>query len=255
MGIKSKELIFTPVDALSFRITGGTSTLEPHKSEDIIYALEGPEGLHITLDLAVEVKRHWYIVNSIKEEIIGNVVSYKLSMAERTKSSTFLMPMIGGDRSLFFWNSLFVNCHLYKEDDKYYIALVYRFSSDPLFIKFEQAVKKFESFSKVLDPDPTYVVFILNIPVKQKRNFNKFMKGLYSQMSQRYKDQIIEFHNFNLKGVTAQVLYKQKARRKFLEDLLECDLPEDSELLSIIDMSREMLNMDKYIRKNKYIGL
>ena len=78
---------------------------------------------------------------------------------------------------------------------------------------------------------------------------------MYSQMSQRYKDQIIEFHDFNLKGVTAQVLYKQKARRKFLEDLLECDLPENSELLSIIDMSSEMLDMNKYIRKNKYIGL
>ena len=73
MGIKSKELIYTPVDALSFRITGGTSILEPHKSENVIHALEGPDGLHITLDLAVEVKRHWYIVNSIKEEVIGNV--------------------------------------------------------------------------------------------------------------------------------------------------------------------------------------
>ena len=119
MGIKSKELIFTPVDALSFRITGGTSTLEPHTSENIIYSLEGPEGLNITLDLAVQVKKHWYIVNEIQEEIIGNVVSYKLSMANRTKSSTFLMPMIGGDRSLFFWNSLFVNCHLYYKVNVY----------------------------------------------------------------------------------------------------------------------------------------
>ena len=255
MGIKVKDITFTAIDALSFKISGYTKDIEEYKEGTKIKALKAPNGLHLTLGLAVEVDRNWYIINSIKVDSRFKSTTYILSMADRTKSSTFLMPMIGGDRSLYFWESLFVNCHLYLEDDVYHMALVYRFSSDPLFVKFEQTIKQFESFVKILDPDPHYVVFVLKVPKTQTTNFKKFMKGKYSKLSARYKDAIEDFHNFSPTGTIMQVLHKLAPRKKLLESLLDCELTDDAELLSIIDLEKEILNMENYIKKTKYIGL
>jgi|TARA_B110000908_G_scaffold28984_1_gene34066 hypothetical protein len=253
MGIKVKDITFKAIDALSFKISGYTEGIKEYKEGKQIKELKGPDGLHLSLGLAVEVDRNWYIINSIKVDNRFKNTTYILSMADRTKSSTFLMPMIGGDRSLYFWESLFVNCHLYIEEDVYHMALVYRYSSDPLFLKFEQTVRKFESFVKILDPDPHYVVFILNVPKKQARNFQKFMKGKYSKLSARYKDAIEDFHNFSPTGTIMQVVHKLAPRKKLLEGLLGCTLEDDSELMSIINLEKEILNMEKYIKKTKTI--
>jgi hypothetical protein len=253
MGLDINDITFKAVNALSFRVSGQTDSITEYKEGTVIKALKGPEGLHLTLGLAVEVDRHWYIINSIKADKRFKNTTYLLSMADRTKSTTFLMPMIGGNRSLYFWESLFVNCHLYVEDSVYHMALVYRFSSDPLFVKFEQTVRKFESFVKVLDPDPNYVVFILKVPEGQATNFRKFMKGKYSLLSARYKDVIEDFHDFSPTGTIMQVLHKLAPRKKLLENLLNCDLADDSELLSIIDLEKEILNMEHYIKKTKTI--
>lgn len=255
MGVKMTEIKFAIINALSFKLSGYTKDLIIHKKGGKIKSIQDKEGLHLTLGLVVEVQKRWYIINSIKEERIGTNVSYILSMADRTKSSLFLMPMIGGDRSLFFWETLFVNCHLYKEEDVYHMALVYRFSSDPLFVKFEQTVKKFESFVKTMDPDPGYVVFILKVPPKQIRNFKKFIKGQYSKFSMRYKNAIETFHNFKPDNTIMQVLNKSAERKELLEKMLDCTLEDDSELLSIIDLEKELLNMEKYIKQTKHIGL
>ena len=253
MGIKVKDITFKAINALSFRVGGYTEDIKEYKEGKTIKALKGPKGLHLTLGLAVEIEKHWYIINSIKVDKRFKKTTYILSMADRTKSSTFLMPMIGGDRSLFFWESLFVNCHLYLENNVYHMALVYRYSSDPLFLKFEQTVKKFESFVKALDPDPHYVVFILNVPKKQTRNFKKFMRGKYSKLSARYKDAIEDFHAFAPTGTIMQVVHKMEPRRKLLEGLLGCTLEDDSELMSIITLEKEILNMEQYIKKTKTI--
>ena len=62
-------------------------------------------------------------------------------MFKRTKSSTFILPMLGGNRKLFLWNKLFVNAHL----DGKNITLVYRNSNDILFEKFVDALKTFKN--------------------------------------------------------------------------------------------------------------
>ena len=43
MVVKCKQLTYTPVNALSFKISGGTKTIIPHKINNIIQSLESPE--------------------------------------------------------------------------------------------------------------------------------------------------------------------------------------------------------------------
>ena len=174
MGIKCKDLIYTPINALTFRISGGIRTLTPHYDNDHkIVCLEDEKDFTHKLGDCIRVKGLKYKINNIKKTIVKRTPVYDISSSKRTKASTFIMPMLGGDRSVFFWNTLFINCYI---EDKSKILLVYRFSHDPIFIKFEKALRKFKHFIEIRDPDPEYVVFVFNIPELHQRDFNLFIK-------------------------------------------------------------------------------
>lgn len=242
MVVKCEELIYTPIDALSFKISGGIHTLTPNKEDNIIQSLEGPNGELFTLGLTVEVKKRKYKINIIEKRDSY----YILSIAKRTKSSTFLLPMLGGHKDLYFWNVLLLNCFIATTEDKDCIALLYRWSSDPLYLKFEKALTKFRSFRRRYDPSPDCVMFIFDVSKKNIRNYLKFINGKYSKMSKQYKFNVLEFHDKDLYDNIGQVLFKTEKRRLMLEKKLGEDLPEDSELLSIIDINKETYNYETY---------
>ena len=246
MAVKCDELIYTPIDALSFRISGGTHTLTPNIQNNIIQSLEGPDGDLFCLGLTVEIKKRKYKVNIIEKVATKKGVHYILSIAKRTKSAIFLPPMLGGEKTLYFWNTLLLNCFIATEDDKDCIALLYRWSSDPKYLKFEQALTKFRFFRRRYDPSPNCVMFVFNIPKKHVRNYNKFITGKYSKMSKSYKATILDFHHKDMFDSIGQVLFRTKKRKLILEKKLGETLPDDSELLSIIDINKETYNFETY---------
>ena len=246
MAVKCNTLTYTPIDALSFRITGDTNALTPNKENGIIQSLEGPDGLMFPLGLTVEIKRRKYKVNIIEEFRKETKKHYIISIAKRTKSSTFLIPMLGGHRDLYFWNNLFLNCFIATDQDSNCIALLYRWSSDPLYVKFEKALSKFSSFRRRYDPTPDCVMFVFNVPKKHTNNYKKFITGKYSKLSESYKFNLLEFHDKDLRDTIGQVLFKTKKRKKILENKLGTILPDTSELLSIIDIEKETYNPKIY---------
>tara|TARA_R110000744_G_scaffold272029_1_gene385082 strand:- start:368 stop:1126 length:759 start_codon:yes stop_codon:yes gene_type:complete len=246
MDVKCKELIYTPIDALSFKITGDTYALTPKLENNVIQSLEGCDGILFSLGLTVEIKRRKYKVNIIKEITSPKGNYYIISIDKRTKASIFLLPMLGGSRRLYLWNTLLLNCFIATEEDKDCIALLYRWSSDTLFLKFEKALSKFKSFKRRYDPTPNCVMFVFNVPKLQQRNYNKFIKGKYSKISSAYKIQLLEFHDKDIDDTIGQVLFKTDKRKESLEKKLGSPLPEDSELLSIIDVKEETYNSETY---------
>ena len=49
MAVKCENLIYTPIDALSFRISGDTHALTPNIENDIIQSLESSDGVMFSL--------------------------------------------------------------------------------------------------------------------------------------------------------------------------------------------------------------
>tara|TARA_R100001594_G_C4044207_1_gene263800 strand:+ start:316 stop:1053 length:738 start_codon:yes stop_codon:yes gene_type:complete len=244
MAVKCKQLVYTPTSPLTFRISGGTKVLKAHKdSNGIIHSLEGPDELNLTLGLKTTIKKLKYKVNIIEEVWRRNVLGYDLHIARRTKSSLFLLPMFGGTRNLFMWNQLFMNCFLYEDDC---IQLLYRLSKDPLFVKFEKTLSKFKSFITKEKFDDNFILFTFKVPDRQKRNYNRFMRGEYSKFSKLYKMTLLEFHSFDVDDLIGQVIFQSDSRRKALEEKLGCELPEDSELLSIVEKDKEIFNPEIY---------
>ena len=70
MAVKCNQLVYTPVNALTFRITGSTELLVPKKSENIITSLKGgPNDIEFTLGLTTQIKGIKYKVNIILSSI------------------------------------------------------------------------------------------------------------------------------------------------------------------------------------------
>lgn len=247
MAVKCKDLIYTHVNALTFRITGCTETLTPvTKNGEIVKLKSSDTGPTFTKGLTVEIKKRKYKVEIIKRVRIRSKVYYDISMAKRTKSSTFIFPMLTGNRRLFLWDSLFVNSFLHTEEDPNCISLLYRFSADLLFLKFEKALSKFKNFKRRYDPSPNYVMFVFNVPENYEDEYILFINGKYSGFSQDYKLQILNFHNLEMDSEVAQILFRHSRRRRALEEKLNCELPEGSELLSIVEKEDETYDPEVY---------
>ena len=96
------------------------------------------------------------------------------------------------------------------------------------------------------DPSPNFVMFVFDIPKGYKREFRAFKMGKYSRFSNEYKLDILDFHNAEIESELGQILFKSKERKRLLEEKLNAVLPEDSELLSIINLEEELFNPEIY---------
>ena len=89
-------------------------------------------------------------------------------------------------------------------------------------------------------------MFVFDIPKKHVRNYTRFLKGKYSKFSKDYKLDILEFHDADIEDELGQILFLSNTRRTALEKKLGEILPENSELLSIIDINKETYNPEIY---------
>ena len=245
MQVKCKTIILNPADARTIKVTGGTKAIKTHKYENEIVCLEMPK-YTISTGETISVKNRKYKVNIIKELYAGNTLFYELYVAKQTKSSLFVLPMLGGERKLFFYNNLLINAFIGLPNHEGCIALLYRWSSDPLFLKFEKAIEQFRNYIGTEDISNDFVMFIFDVPIKHIDNYKKFINGEYSKFDETYKSKILKFHGMNIDTQVGQILYKSEKRKKRLEHMLGMDLDESAELFSIIDDS-EIFNPKYYL--------
>jgi hypothetical protein len=247
MGIKCKEVIFNPKAPLYFIISGGTRSVKPQYEKNKIVSLAMPDNYFITIGDTIRIKEEPYKVNIITKILDGTIITYHLKTAERSKSSIFILPMLSGNRHLFLYDSHLINAFIGYEDIEDHIILLYRWSEDSLFAKFDLALRKFPTFVRAFDADPQHSVYIFSIPEDHLENFKLFKKGKYSELEDDFKLKILEFHNMGVDSALSKILFKSHERKAELEEKLNAELPEDSELLSIINLENEILNLKYYL--------
>jgi hypothetical protein len=248
MSVKSKEIFFNIVDSRTIRITGGTKTIRTHKAKNKIVSLELPDSRLFSTGDVMNIKNHPYKINII-EAVYGNgILFYETYIAKKTKSTLLIMPMLGGNKHLYFYNQHLINCFLgTKKEGEGSITLLYRWSKDPLFLKFEGAIKQFRNFVKTTDVSKEFVLYKFDIPIKYKKDYKTFIKGKYSELSNNYKNQILKFHKADINSQISQILYKGEKRRNRLEHSLGIELDLDAELFSIVDMNLELFDKNYYL--------
>jgi hypothetical protein len=179
----------------------------------------------------------------------GRIAEYDLVTAAVNTSSIFCMPFLGGNRKLFMWDQLFLNCFIgtTPENTRKVIALLYRFSGEPLFLKFESALCAFRNFIKRYDPDPYHVMFIFDVPSEAVMSYEHYVHGRYSEIDDIWKLKILEWHGFDIDGHTGKILFKADSLKQSIEDRLGVALDSDSELHSIPSLETEVFNPDYYL--------
>ena len=92
-----------------------------------------------------------------------------------------------------------------------------------------------------------YVLYLFDVPSGQKQNYKKFINGKYSELSTKYKTQLLKFHGMNIDSQIGQILFKSEKRKHRLETMLGCILDDEAELYSIIDPKKELFNPKNYL--------
>lgn len=242
---------FTPVNGRTVRLTGDLSKCEVAKVQDVIISLtceyDSCDYKICLGDTLRPQKKSPYRVNLIRPGInVGDIVCYDLSVARLTDSSIFVLPLMGMNRSLMMWDSLFVNAFIGTEEDEDCIALLYRFSGTPKFTKFESALCSFRNFRRRVDPDPYHVLFVFDVPDDARSSYEAYCDGRYSNIQDIWKLRILEFHGFDIDGHTGKILFQSPRLRAELEQQLDVTLPEDAELHSKPNLSLELYDAAYY---------
>jgi hypothetical protein len=195
-----------------------------------------------------------YKINLIEKGLFNNqTVCYDLMVAALTDSSIFALPLLGGNRKLFMWDSLFVNAFIGTQTQTDCIVLLYRYSGDQLFLKFESALCSFRNFKERIDTDPHHVLFIFNVPEEAKPSYDSFKEGRFSEIDDMWKLKILDFHEFNTDGQTGQILFRSKFLKADLERSIGMKLPEGSELHSKPNLETEIYNEAHYKAASRII--
>lgn len=215
-------------------------------------------GLNCGGDLVIKIgevfridKKAFKILFIEKEESIdkGGPAYLLKTHKSITKTSMYIMPFLGFDRSYFRWQQEFVNAFIGTEKDNDYgsfIYLVYRFNGSIGYADLESKLENHPCYLGHGDPDKYHVIFKFDLPKEYLEDINKILKGKYSTITPKSKEKILYFHSSNKERPLGQILYKSEKRREELEKKLRHAVPKGQELLDIFYVGEE-------IYKNNYI--
>lgn len=248
---KPGKSFLTIVNARTVRLSGDIKQFKPIYENDEIVRLEG-EDISYSIGQIIRPKlRTPYKINVIQKLTAGGNANlpaqgYDLSIAKTNLSSIFAAPLLGGNRELFLWDKYFINAFVETHEEKNVIAMLYRFSGDVLFLKFEAALCAFRTFKYKIDTDSYHVLFVFEVPETSQSSYEKVIASEYSKIDDFLKLKILDYHGFSMDGQTARVLFKSEILRKELEEKLDCTIPETNELHSALDMTQERFDPEYY---------
>lgn len=173
--------------------------------------------------VTINERIHTYEISEI-DQIANNC--FQAHTMVRTKSSFFVTPMLGNDRGYFSWGKYFVNTFL-SEDS---IIVLFRFFNVDDFKQFEHGMTKHPMFKELIDSNHQHVAVKFKVPFESRTNLSLFKDGKYSQMSDKYKEQILAFHKIDKDALIGKILFKSDSRREQLEMDLGVTIPPDVEL-------------------------
>ena len=185
-----------------------------------------------------------YTINIIRKE-----KEYFYFIQERiTKTSQFILPLLGGSYEYYNFNNSFYNSYLspdYKE-----IYLVFKFSNTGDYIKMEGELSQRPDFIEIIDPSPDIVVMKFSLPSVFYSDIYKIMKGRYSKINPTVKSKICTFHKFGVNSKTYKLLYKNIELRKEMEKEYGCFIPENVDLMSKPIKEKELWTFQDILKKD-----
>jgi hypothetical protein len=187
---------------------------------------------------------------------------YALYSTKLTKASRWILPMIrltNETQTSMKFGSHFVNCYVGTKEEGYLnnIYVLYRYSGDLTFAKFEDKLFKHDLYERRIDVDDHHVLYVFKMTKNDMYNYELFKKGKYSKFTDDYKKKILKF-SINPAMVSEEdipetstygILYKTDKQIEELKNVLGNDITvdikkEDLELYSIPNEDEEVYTGD-----------
>lgn len=225
------------------------STYEILNEDGKLVGLNYDGGYFISEGTILTVGKQKYKINEIIKSKTSPDEGYELyTFRKITATGNFLLPFLGGTRHSFRWNQEFVNAFLGDENantDNNEISLLYRFQGTVEYGDFEEGLKQRADFVKITDPDKYTVLYTFKLPEEFKEDIDLILQGKYSQISEKAKTRILQFHSSSKTKPIGQILYRCPLRKAVIEQEIGGKIPLDNELF-------EMFNVSNEIFKTKY---
>jgi len=157
------------------------------------------------------------------------------------KTTTFLLPLLGITKNQLKFDYYFVNAFLNKELDHLY--LLYRFTGTRIYKDFEQTMWTNPLCVKHVESDKYHVIYIFKIPERFEEDVEHFKNGHYSKFSKTLRQRIMKFYGSADASMVMQVVNQDKELKTKLEEHLNLNLPDASELASKPDLELEIYNI------------
>lgn len=154
-------------------------------------------------------------------------------------STYFVLPMLPGVVRYYMFEFL-LNTYI-RVDDTDCIALLYKQTDNETLAKLFNAFQKFRQYKKTVDINKDRVLYVFEIPSLFTDDFKKILNGQYSQVSELLKKRIIDFYDLQYDSSILGILYKDKKRKKCLEERLNIVLPKDIELFEQFNLTKETI--------------
>jgi len=172
-----------------------------------------------------------------KRREINQLIQYK------KKSKNFILPMLGFPISQF--EPHIIDCNIIVEgfpkivvifdnvDEEPLKMLIYKLQSDYLFLDCEY------------DDDDREVVLFFDVPKEFKSDFELFLTGSYSKMSDVYKNRLVQYFGKSTCedwGLVTMwdTIYPKEHKKKQIAEKYGVDLDKISELISSPDIEHEI---------------
>lgn len=231
------------VDPLTLQLDG--EVLSQHGEISNLSSVHVPEVGEVTVGkttLFFGSRKDPYPINrlTIKE---GRVLA---SIAPRTRTSFFLLPLLGGTRKDWLWGTNLLNAFCQDPQVGPCIMLLYRFSGSKEFAEFEKRLRDHPLYLGSKDPTGRSVLHLFRLPSPNRNEHLLFLEGKYSMFPDLVKKRVLFFHNQSIEDELGQILYRSPVRRRELEHRLGVSIPEDAELYSVPDLGQETFDPTIY---------
>lgn len=170
-----------------------------------------------------------------------------------TKTTDFLLPLLGKSKSemlRFVFNTYLCDVDV-DMDWKGMLFILVRFKSIPAYTRFTSWLEEHPYYRGQYDLfNAEFTMYIVEIPEFFMRDYEKFLDGKYSRMSDEAKSAIMKGRPEN--STMYEILTRGKQLRVSIENELHAKISEDLELWSRWDERKEEEFFDRKVFESKY---
>ena len=234
------EIVIKPVDARRLYIDISNITFLKSKLDNSDHSvsiedsfnIEKGDKIHLTINGTDYVYQIQHINIDEKNKLLI------LYSTNPTKTTIFLLPILGGNLRQFEYDSYFVNAYL---DVSYkFICLMYRFINTDVYKRFEHGIMTDPRCVSHMEHGTDHVVFFFKIPSSYDEDVQRFIRGEYSKLSDLLRECIIDFNYYEDSIYIFNILDQSEALRRNMEIVLDVKLPKDAEVASKPDLNIEI---------------